>query len=209
MRYLGSLLLKLQDYEFDIKYLEGAKLKVSNTLSRLYIEEKHKITDVIPLNFLLHTAEPFIHLEYLDNPNELYTHKAVKVQIKMREPKHSSTQNQQLTPAGPSSSQKSQMTKSHDQVKQKGKKIINDQKKEQIQDIIQALLQSIQAAIINKSINPDLKTLFDVESNKEVITSIREPDPGMLFQQRPIMLMPENSQFIGITFLHRQRLITR
>ena len=83
------------------------------------------------------------------------------------------------------------MLKSRDRVKQHAKKIINDQKKEQIQDIMQALIQSMQEAVTNKSINPDLKTLFDIESNKEVITSIREPDPGMLVQQRPIMLMPE------------------
>ena len=37
-RRLGALLLKLQDYTFDIKYLEGSKLKVSDTLSRLYAE---------------------------------------------------------------------------------------------------------------------------------------------------------------------------
>ena len=40
---LGSLLLKLQDYVFDIKYLEGVKLKVSDVLSHLYIEEKCKL----------------------------------------------------------------------------------------------------------------------------------------------------------------------
>ena len=51
---LATLLLKLMDYTFDLKYLEGNKLKVSNALSRLYIEEKHKVSDVIPLNFLLH-----------------------------------------------------------------------------------------------------------------------------------------------------------
>ena len=32
-RRLGSLLWKLQDYTFNIKYLEGAKLKVSDALS--------------------------------------------------------------------------------------------------------------------------------------------------------------------------------
>ena len=51
---LANLLLKLMEYTFDLKYLEGNKLKVSDALSRLYIEEKHKINDVIPLNFLLH-----------------------------------------------------------------------------------------------------------------------------------------------------------
>ena len=100
-RRLGSLLLKLQDYAFDIKYLEGAKLKVSDALSRLYIEEKHKITDVIPLNFLVHTAEPFIHLEYLDNANELYAHKAITTKTKARQTKRLECQNQQPAPAAP------------------------------------------------------------------------------------------------------------
>ena len=51
-RRLSALLLKLQDYAFDIKYLEGSKLKVSDALLRLYAEEKHNINDVIPLTFL-------------------------------------------------------------------------------------------------------------------------------------------------------------
>ena len=54
---LATLLLKLMEYTFDLKYLEGNKLKVSDTLSRLYIEEKHKVSDVIPLNFLLHYSD--------------------------------------------------------------------------------------------------------------------------------------------------------
>ena len=100
-RRLGSLLLKLQDYAFDIKYLEGAKLKVSDTLSRLYIEEKHKITDVIPLNFLLHTAEPFIHLQYIDSTNEMYAHKAINTKIRSRQDPGVKHQKKQLVPAGP------------------------------------------------------------------------------------------------------------
>ena len=54
---LATLLLKLMEYTFDLKYLEGNKLEVSDTLSRLYIEEKHKVSDIIPLNFLLHYSD--------------------------------------------------------------------------------------------------------------------------------------------------------
>ena len=54
---LATLLLKLMEYTFDLKYLEGNKLKVSDALSWLYIEEKHKVSDVIPLNFLLHYSD--------------------------------------------------------------------------------------------------------------------------------------------------------
>ena len=51
---LATLLLKLMEYTFNLKYLEGNKLKVSEALSQLYIEEKHKVSDVIPINVLLH-----------------------------------------------------------------------------------------------------------------------------------------------------------
>ena len=54
---LANLLLKLMEYTFDLKYLEGNKLKVSDALSRLYIEEKHKMSNVIPLNFFLHYSD--------------------------------------------------------------------------------------------------------------------------------------------------------
>ena len=54
---LANLLLKLMEYTFDLKYLEGNKLKVSDALSHLYIEEKHRINDLIPLNFLLHYSD--------------------------------------------------------------------------------------------------------------------------------------------------------
>ena len=39
---LVTLLDRLNRYTFDLKYLEGSKLKVSDALSCLYSEEKHK-----------------------------------------------------------------------------------------------------------------------------------------------------------------------
>ena len=63
---------------FDIKYLEGSKLKVSNALSRLYAEEKHNISDVIPLTFLWHTADFMLHLDQLQQAETCYAHKAHK-----------------------------------------------------------------------------------------------------------------------------------
>ena len=74
-RRLTMLLLKLQDYAFDIKYLEGSKLKVSDALSRLYSEEKHKIEDVIPLNFLQHFSPAFIYHQYEQMGKTIYKHK--------------------------------------------------------------------------------------------------------------------------------------
>ena len=46
---LTVLLLKMQDFQFDLKYMQGAKMYVSDALSQLYTEENHKITDIIPL----------------------------------------------------------------------------------------------------------------------------------------------------------------
>ena len=190
-RRLGSLLLKLQDYAFDIKYLEGAKLKVSDALSRLYIEEKHKITDVIPLNFLLHTAEPFIHLQYLDRANDLYAHKVINTQIRLRQNTGVKCQKKQMAPAGPIVPPDKQHTKSCATVKTKQRKIPRDDNPPQIQDIVAVSPQNMQETVTNNLVNPDLKTLFDINSNKEVITSIKEPDNGMLVKQRPVLMMPE------------------
>ena len=72
---LATLLGRLIKYTFDLKYLEGNKLKVSEVLSRLYIEEKHKINDVIPLNFLLHfTDHQFLKQYTMHLANRIYTH---------------------------------------------------------------------------------------------------------------------------------------
>ena len=45
-KWLTVLLLKLQDFRFDLKYMQGTKMYVSDALSRLYNEENHKITDI-------------------------------------------------------------------------------------------------------------------------------------------------------------------
>ena len=75
---------RLNRYTFDLKYLEGSKLKVSNALSRFYSEEKHKISDVIPLNFLLHFTDYHLHKESDRLANKLYAHKRIKSTGKTR-----------------------------------------------------------------------------------------------------------------------------
>ena len=81
---LVTLLDHLNRYTFDLKYLEGSKLKVSDALSRLYSEEKHKISDVIPLNFLLHFTDYQLHKESDHLANKLYAHKQTKLGPKTR-----------------------------------------------------------------------------------------------------------------------------
>ena len=81
---LVTLLDHLNRYTFDLKYLEGSKLKVSDALSHLYSEEKHKISDVIPLNFLLHFTDYQLHKESDHLANKLYAHKRTKLTAKTR-----------------------------------------------------------------------------------------------------------------------------
>ena len=81
---LVTLLDRLNRYTFDLKYLEGSKLKVSYALSRLYSEEKHKISDIIPLNFLLHFTDYQLHKESDHLANKLYAHKRTKLTAKTR-----------------------------------------------------------------------------------------------------------------------------
>ena len=81
---LVTLLDHLNRYTFDLKYLEGSELKVSDALSRLYSEEKHKISDVILLNFLLHFTDYQLHKESDHLANNLYAHKRTKLTTKSR-----------------------------------------------------------------------------------------------------------------------------
>ena len=83
-RRLTMMLLKLQEYQFDLKYLNGCKMYVSDALSRLYIEDTHKIDEVIPLDFLVHFTDSGVFHQYkqlaqnlydaISNKNTHYTH---------------------------------------------------------------------------------------------------------------------------------------
>ena len=81
---LVTLLDRLNRYTFNLKYMEGSKLKVSDALSRLYSEEKHKISDVIPLNFLLHFTDYKIEKDCKNLAEKLYAHKRSKLPTKDR-----------------------------------------------------------------------------------------------------------------------------
>ena len=58
------------------------KVKVSDTLSCLYSEGEHKISDIIPLNFLLHPTDYNLHKECDHLANKLYAHKQTKLTTK-------------------------------------------------------------------------------------------------------------------------------
>ena len=79
---LVTLLDHLNKYTFDLKYMEGSKLKVNDALSHLYSEEKHKISDIIPLNFLRHFTDYKIHKDCDNLAKKLYAHKRAKLLTK-------------------------------------------------------------------------------------------------------------------------------
>ena len=79
---LMMLLDHLNWYTFDLQYMEGSKLKVSDALLHLYSEEKHKISDVVPLNFLLHFTHYQFYKECDHLASKLYAHKRAKLATK-------------------------------------------------------------------------------------------------------------------------------
>ena len=60
----------------------------------------------------------------------------------------------------------------------------------QEQHIVPVMTVNMQTAVTNKLINPDLKTLFDVECNKELQVNVRDPDL-MLFKPEPPLIKPQ------------------
>ena len=170
-----------------LQYLEGSKLKVNNALSHLYAEEKYNINDVIPLTFLWHTVDFMLHLDQLQQAHQLYANKAVDTKIRSRwntnriktkpSPKStpteikdtSDTNNLQLVPKQPP-----KLTK----------------KVPQQQHIIPVTTENMQTAVTNKLVNPDLKTLFDMECNKELQVNVRDPDL-MLFKSETPIIKPQ------------------
>ena len=170
---LVTLLDQLNKYTFDLKYMEGSKLKVSDALSCLYSEEKHKISDVIPLNFLLHFTDYKIEKDCKNLAEKIYAHKRAKLSTKDR-----SNYDRQAKHKPVERYQAEKKTK-------KGKKAtavteINNQQ------YVNALQQLPQAALIGNE-NPLKKlefidkplTIKQDQESKQVINTIREPPPEM------------------------------
>ena len=178
------MLLKLQDYTFDIKYLEGTKLKVSDALLDLYIEEKHKITDMIPLNFFLHTATLFTHLEYLNHAWTLYKHQAVATQIRPRW-KNKQTRQRKNVQAIVLSNNKSSANASGDNLSVEMPRKAMKQPFEQ--QMVPGAVDTVTQEITNRHINPTMKTLYDITNDSEIITSVRKPNFDLLEGQRPLI----------------------
>ena len=170
---LVTLLDRLNRYTFDLKYLEGSKLKVSDALSRLYSEEKHKLSDVIPLNFLLHFTDYQLHKESDELANKLYAHKRTKLSTK---PRHNYDRQAKHKPVD--RYEPSETTKKGNKEPAVAK--VNDQQ-------YASALQEIPMKSLTKNENPLKKldridkplTIKQDQQKKQVINTIREVPPEM------------------------------
>ena len=72
----------------------------------------------------------------------------------------------------------------------------------QEQHIVPVVTETMQTIVTNKLVNPDLKTLFDVECNKELQVNVRDPDPTLFESEIPLLNHKIKSQSIDATFHH-------
>ena len=73
---LKTLLLKLSEYNIELKYQKGSEMHTSDTLSRLHnFTDTPDQKDVIPLNFLQHFTPNYIEHSYSHLVENLYAHK--------------------------------------------------------------------------------------------------------------------------------------
>ena len=166
------------EYTFDLKYLEGNKLKLSDTLSRLYIEEKHKVSNVILLNFLLHYSDRQLTNNYhkaagIDHLVQTRTNQKSEIHTRHAHRAHNQQIEQYqagiITPADKANKAKSQLATLN--TKQKS---ANGPKSSQLD----SMQQMVPAPNTNKlqviSNNIDPLSLHQDQLQKQVVNTIRE-----------------------------------
>ena len=178
--------------------MEGSKLKVSNALSRLYSEEKHKISDVIPLNFLLHFTDYKIHKDCDNLAKKLYTHRRAKLLTKYqrnydRQAKHKPIERYQAQ----------KMTK-----KNKKATAVADANEQQYADALQQLPQMTPTSNQNplkklEMIDKPLTIKQDQES-KQVINTIRETPPKM-YTPPHLLIAPQDKLSVFRKHIPKQK----
>ena len=82
---LTTLLLKLRDYQIDLKYQIGKQMHTSDALSRLFNSKDSKdLDDVIPLNFLQHLSDKHIIHMYKHLAEPIFSHKKAEATVPKR-----------------------------------------------------------------------------------------------------------------------------
>ena len=175
---LANLLLKLMEYTFDLKYLKGNKLKVSDALSHLYIEEKHKMSNVIPLNFLLHYSNRQLINNYHKAAGiEHLAHTRANQPLEMRTRYAYKAHNQQIDryQAGNVKLADEKDQETHPKAITTDKKFLNNEHKnyhlDQSQQVVSVSnTNNLQLASTNK----DPLSLHQDQLQKQVVNTIRE-----------------------------------
>ena len=194
-RRIATLLLRVQDYTFDIKYLKGEKLKLSDALSRLYIEEKGQIDEVIPLSFLMHTTTPGTHAQLMFPAQFLYAHKAVtrKAVETKKQAKLAPDSPGQLTPIPTKSDKKIAQIPSNKGVKStfqtKSKQVVTTNVKDIRRATHEQLINEQKVATNDTSINTDLVQTIKVPS----LEIIQDPKP-LINSDKPVTIYDKHIQ---------------
>ena len=197
------------EYTFDLKYLEGNKLKVSDRFSRLYIEEKHKVSDVIPLNFLLHYSDRQLMHNYhkaAGIEHLAHTRNNQKPETRTRYARRAHNQPIERYQAG-------NITSDDNATKAKSQSApINIQQKttnEPKSSHLDAMQQMVPASNTNKlqtiSNNSDPLSLHQDQLHKQVVNTIREV-PEQFFEDLKHVL-PANFLYLGNTFPNKEKLM--
>ena len=197
---LVTLLDRLNRYTFDLKYLEGSKLKVSDALSCLYSEEKHKISDVIPLNFLLHFTDYQLHKESDHLVNKLYAYKRTKLTAKTRRNYDRQAKHKPVDRYEPP-----KITKKDNKAAAVAK--VNERQ-------YVAALQEIPIKPLTRNENPLKKleridkplTIKQDQQEKQVINTIREVPPEMYTPAHLLIPHKTNCHYFENTFPNNKKL---
>ena len=181
--------------------MEGSKLKVSDALSRLYSEEKHKISDVIPLNFLLHFTDYKIHKDCNNLAKKLYAHKRAKLPTKDprnydRQVKHKLIERYQSEKTTKKSKKATAVAETN-----------NRQYVDALQQLPQAALFGNENPLKKLELIDKPLTIKQDQESKQVINTIRETPPEMYTPPHLLIARLRTSyRYLANTFLNKKKL---
>ena len=165
--------------------MEGSKLKVSDALSCLYSKEKHKISDVIPLNFLLHFTDYQFHKECDHLARKLYAHKRAKLPTKGRcnydrQAKHKTIKRYEPPKTIKKTKKATAVTAANDR-----------QYVDALQERSQVTIPSNQNPLKKLEIIDKPLTIRQDQESKQVVNTIRETPPEM-YTPTHLLVMPQD-----------------
>ena len=125
-----------------------------------------------------------LHLDQLQQAHHLYAHKAVNTQTKPR--RNTKKAKTKLSPKSTPIVIKDTSDANNSQLVPKRPPKLT-KKVPQEQHIVPVMTETMQTIVTNKLVNPDLKTLFDVECNKELQVNVRDPDLTLFKSETPLI----------------------